>query len=166
MITLEQIAMLKFFIFQSNDANDLAKRLLFFLIDESKGLTEPVSVGFVQDQDGYTGEEIQEVAYALHDMRSSNCTTRLGELMRLMGTNLRFSVHYGHYNKRGEFHTGGMFPGVKKLLQRHENDRNDEPINYTFWLTEELYGHSGPGNFLTTPNKRDLMKIDLENLEE
>ena len=165
MITSEQIEMLKFFIVQSNDANDLGKRLIFFLIDVSKGLTEPVSVSFFQDKDGYTEEEINEVANAIHDMRSSNGTTHIAELMYLMGTALRFSVHYGCYDDNGDFNTEGIFPGLKEMAPGHEKDRDDIPISYTVWLAKDFYDHSEQVRRLVTLSKEDLTKIELTKPE-
>lgn len=161
MITPEQIAALKYLVANSKDGNDTVKRILFFLINESNGLTENVSVSFFQDRDGYTSDEINDAARLLGVMESSNCSTYLDEIMTLMGTELRFNTHYGHYDKTGKFDTEGMFPGWKDLAPGHENDRDDIPLRYTFWLAEEQYGQSGQGRPLVTPSRQELMAIDL-----
>lgn len=161
MVTAEQIAALKYLIAMSKDGTDTVRRILFFLINASNGLTEQVSVSFIQDKDGYTHGEINKAAHALGAMESSNGATHLDEMMRLMGTPLNFSVHYGHYDETGKFDTEGMFPGLKTLAPGHENDRDGMPLRYTYWLAEGMYGHSGQWRPLVTPSREELMAIDL-----
>ncbi|MEK7570196.1 MAG: hypothetical protein AAB515_02040 [Patescibacteria group bacterium] len=161
----QTILTLKYLISKSKDGDDIAKRILFFLIDNSNGLTEQVSMTLTQDHDGYTKDEIHTAAHKLDYMRSSNGTTHLSEIMLIMGAELGFSTHYGHYNEMGKLDTEGMFPGCGELAPGHENDREDMPLRYTFWLAEKDYGHSGQGRSLVTPPKQELMKIDMSNSE-
>ncbi len=164
MATAQQVAALKYLIAVARDGNDLVKRILFFLLDSSDGLTEAVSVAFFEGKKGYTKEEISDAAQALAAMQSCNCSTHLDQLMHLVGEKpLFFSVHYGHYNRAGDFTSEGMFPGeIKERAPGHEHDRDNMPLRYTFWIAEKMYGHSGQGHPLLTPSRRKLAAINLK----
>jgi hypothetical protein len=107
--TPKQIAALKYLITESKDGRDLTKRILFFLIDASKGMTRNVSVGLSQDREGYTAKEINEAGHGMSSLQSCNCSTHLDELTTLMGCRLGFSLHYGAYDEKGHFSTYGQF---------------------------------------------------------
>src|ERR1700730_10830628 len=107
--TPKQIAALKYLIAESKNGTDLTKRILFFLIDASKGMTRNVSVGLSQDREGYTAKEIHEAGHGMSSLESCNCTTHLNELTTLMGCRRGFSMHYGAYDAEGHFSTYGQF---------------------------------------------------------
>jgi hypothetical protein len=157
----QRIETLKYLIAKSKDGDEIVKRILFFLIDNSYGLTEEVSMTLTQDQLGYAGQEIDTAARALGKMMSVKNSTHVNEIMSLVGAGLRFSTHYGNYSEDGEFDTEGMFPGYRELAPGHENDRADMPLRYTFWLAREYYGRGGPGKQLTPPTREVLMAINV-----
>jgi hypothetical protein len=155
-ITEKQIKALRCLIAISkdgDDGNDLAKRILFFLIGASSDFTESVSLTLTNNKEGYSWKEINHAAHAFGGMVSTNLSTRLSVLTVLMGTNLQFSVHYGHY-KDGEFRTENQF-----------NEYGDTG-RYTFWLAEGHFGHSKPltpsepGKVLIT-SRRELEAIEF-----
>jgi len=150
--TPKQIAALKYLITESKDGRDLTKRILFFLIDASKGMTRNVSVGLSQDREGYTAKEINEAGHGMSSLQSCNCSTHLDELTTLMGCRLGFSLHYGAYDEKGHFSTYGQFA--------HQDGGFDAPMRYTFWLTEEDYGHCGSVRRLVT-SREELEAIKL-----
>src|SRR3989344_7938377 len=149
MFTDKQIKALKYLMFKSRDGNDLVKRILVFLINSSKELTEQVSVSLMEDREGYSRDEVGEVGHGLHDMISSNGSTHLNELMTAVGTELHFSSHFGHYNERAIFETAGQFSG-------------GYPMRYTFWLAKRSYGHSGVVTGLTA-SREILDKIAIRH---
>lgn len=162
MVTPKQIAALKYLIAKSRDGSEMAKRVIFLLIDQSQGLAEEVSVTFTQDKDGYTQEEISNVAHAVGALSSSNGSTYMDELMKLMGAKLTFSLHYGHYDESGKYSTEGQFGERPQNAPGHENDRK-MPVRYTFWLSMNDYGHDGHVRPVTPPTREELMAIELNH---
>lgn len=160
MVTPKQIEALKYLVAKSKDGSDLAKRVIFFLIDQSQGLTEEVSISFIQDRGGFTREELSSVAHAVGSFTSSNGSTHLHALMSLMGAELNFSLHYGHCDELGAFSAEGMFGERPKNAPGHENDRK-MPCRYTFWLSKNDYGHDGQARPVTPPTLEELMAIKL-----
>lgn len=161
MATARQISALKYLIANSKDSKDILKQLLFYLIDGSNGLTEEVSLTLTEGQYGYTKESVNTAAYGLGNMTSCGGSTHLDAMMKLAGVELNFSVHYGHY-EAGKLNTEGMFPGYGDLAPGHENDRENMPLRYTFWLARGSYGHTGQGKPLVTPSLEELSAIDLK----
>lgn len=143
-MTEKQIAAVKYLIFRSNMGTDATKRLLAFLLDASKGLTEQVSLTLIEGREGYSREEIKQMGVEVHDMQSSNGSLHLSEIMAAMGSEFSFSCHYGHYDGQLLNSTGG----------------GDSPMRYTFWLATGRYGKSGKGVHLA-PSRRELEMIDL-----
>jgi hypothetical protein len=134
----KRIAGLKYLIRVSQDGNEFLKKLMFFLIEKSELLTKAVYITFHPSEE-FDGKDIHRQACAESSFHSSNRPTHLNELMALLGTDFRFSVHYGHYQD-GRFDTVGMFAGFPG---RHEFDPKNMPTRYTFWLGPQYYGH-GP----------------------
>lgn len=142
MVTKKQISALKYMIFISKNGNELSKRVLAFLIDQSEGLTREVCLTLVADREGYTADEIREVAHGVHAMQSANCTTHLHALLSAMGSELTFSVHYGDFDptRSGDpFNSDGQFFGAGRAVSRPGLAREDMPLRYTFWLSKEHY---------------------------
>lgn len=146
-MTDKQIAALKYLIAHSRDGSKLAKQLVWFLIDNSKNLTQPVSLSFVQDREGFSRDEISKLAHSADRFTSCNCDTFLNQIFDAMGSELCFSLHFGHYDNGTTLNNGGQFEGVTVM-------------SYTFWLAEKSYGHDGSGKILTT-TRQEIEAIDL-----
>jgi hypothetical protein len=161
MATDKQIAALKYLITKSKQGNDLVKKILWLLIDASENLTRPVSISLVEKESGFTADELRSAAISWKTMVSCNLTTHLHALCELAGTNLFFSAHYGAYEESGEFSTEGMFSGIpREMASGHENDRDNMPVRYTFWLAEKTYGHSGQGHPVKA-TREEIETIDI-----
>lgn len=162
MITKTQIAALKYLIFEAENGTELSKRILAFLIDRSEGLTREVCLTLVEDREGYTGEEIDSAARGVGGMISCNCTTHLGALASLSGSELCFSVHYGDFDPKrsgDKFSSAGIFAGVPLDMVRHPSLAQEGlPKRYTFWLAKEYYSNTAE---LVTTTRADLDLIDL-----
>ncbi len=156
MITDRQIKALKYLIWQSDEATGLTKQLLYFLIDASKGLLEPVSVSIFEGVDEFTSIDLEEITDGFIRITSSNCSFHQHALLTAMGSPLEFSQHYGHYEKNGIFSSEGQFGRTPQNAPGHEDDRS-MPRRFTFWLAEQSYGHSGMGRFLNI-SKKELLE--------
>lgn len=147
MFTPEQRAALRYIIFKARNGNELTKRIMTHLLNESRGLTREVCLTLVADREGYSGEDIQQAASGMHSMNSTNGSTHMNELMIAMGSDMRFDYHYGDYDPSREgnpFSTAGMFPGwpIEKVAGAvEEPDLVEEgfPMRFTFWLSRKDY---------------------------
>lgn len=153
MVTDKQIAALKYMIFISKDGREMAKKILFCLINKSERLTKDVYFTLTQKEDWLNREEVDRNARSVGAMQSVNCSTHLNEIMEVLGADLRFSVHYGHFSSVGSFNTEGMFPSAR------EGDRADAPMRYTFWLARKLYSRSATE---VAVSRAELDAIDLK----
>jgi hypothetical protein len=141
MVTPDQIAVLRYMIYKSKDGNNLAKRILIYLLNASEGLTKQVCLCLVEGMTGYTRREIEAAADTMSAMDSGNCTTHLHMLTMLMGTEMHFSCH------------GGVPEGEKGF--------NYDGKGYTFFIGVKSYGNSGNGTELRV-TKDDLDRIDIK----
>lgn len=162
MITQTQIAALKYLIFNAKNGTELSKRVLTFLIDQSQGLKREVCLTLVEDREGYTGKEIDSAARGVSGMVSCNCTTHLGALASLSGSELFFSVHYGDFDPKrsgDKFSSAGIFAGAPLSMVSHpSNAQEGLPMRYTFWLAKKHYSRTAE---LVTATRKDLDLIDL-----
>lgn len=126
----KQIEALKYLIIKSKDADDLAKRILFFLIDKSEGLTKEVSMT-VWEGDAFSRNTVNKAAENCNSLKSCSRETHLGELLALIGSEMHFSYHRGHYVD-GRLDIG-----------------DQQKMRYTFWLAKEMHGHGGMGEHIT-----------------
>ncbi|GEM_PF-5886226 len=92
-VTDQQIAALKYLIFQSQDANDWAKRILVFLLDKSEGLKKEVTLTLKARKDGFKDIDIRDATKSLDQMLSGNCYTHLQEIMVAVGTDFILSFN-------------------------------------------------------------------------
>lgn len=142
MFTREQIAALKYLIFNSKDGNDLVKQVMALLIDKSEGLTKSVCFSLVENREGYSAKEISDVAYSFGSMQSANCTTHIDQVLRAMDSELVFSVHYGDFdpNRKDKFSNDGQFEGLdESLVATPGSVLKGMPMRYTFWLAKSAF---------------------------
>ena len=159
MSTKKQLAALKYLITKSKHGNDAGKRLYWYLIDRSAGLTKEVCVTLTEGKEGYSTKEIQELARSLDGMTSSNGTTHLDAIMNAIGSNFSFNFHYGHFDRNGKFDTSGMFAGASVgLVLDPKLARLNVPLSYTFWLAPGFYSGSAKRIKVT---RQKLETIDL-----
>ncbi len=147
----QQIEALKYLVIKSRDGDDLIKKILFLLIEKSHGLSKEVSIS-VRETEGLSREELDKATN--HFMNSDSKTTHLGALMRLMGSGLNFSSHYGHYNNEGKVDNTGQFPITE--------EEGKIPRRYTFWLAKELYGRGGMGDHIPF-SIQEIRSIELKS---
>lgn len=144
-VSQQQIEALKYLILQSKNADELAKRVLFLLIEKSNGLTEDVSITLWESGD----LPREEIASAVrHTMNSVHGTTHLSELLALSGSNMDFTLHYGHYVDDKFDNTGQM--------------GGDHQLRYTFWLARGLYDDNGPGKHIPF-SLAELRSVELKS---
>lgn len=143
MITGEQINTLKYLIIIARNGNDLSKRILIFLINQSEALTKEVCLTLVENREGYTADEIREAAVGIDAMKGSSYTTHLNELIRLTGSEFRFDLHYGDFdpNRPGDpFNNDGQFAGCSlDKVSRPGLASVGMPIRFTFWFAKGFY---------------------------
>src|SRR3989344_7416148 len=163
MITDKQIAALKYMIFNAEHGADLSKRVLAFLIDQSERLTKEVCLTLVADRERYTAEEIRNAGHEMGAMSSSNCTTHLAELLRVTGSELNFSYHYGDFDPtraEDKFNCDGQFAGHMESQVVHPGlVRKGMPLRYTFWLSKENYSRQAT---LVVATRKELEQINLQ----
>jgi len=132
-VTSKQIAALRYLIARVkfdqkyDSVADIAKVLLWKLIEASRNLTRTVHITVHEDDSEFARDEIINLGFAIGSMMSSNGTTHLEELMHLMGTECKFKLHYGSYLPDGKFGTAGQFSGQRGGPEK-------APARYTFWL--------------------------------
>src|SRR3989344_1897081 len=162
MITKKQVVALKYMIFKANDGTDLSKRVLAFLIDQSRMLTREICLTLVDNREGYMADEINAAARGIDAMYSCNCKTKLGAILHVMGSKLQFSVHYGDFNpsRNGDpFNTDGQFAGFNRSQVQSDGEiREGMPVRYTFWLSKRFYSRR---EVLVTATRKRLELIDL-----
>ncbi len=163
-MTRKQIAALKYLICEYNKKNkrELAQKVLWFLITQSRALTRSVCLTLTEEVGGFTAKEVHEVAFGIDNMLSSNGVTHLHELLDLMGSRLNFSLHYGDFNptRTGDpFSTAGQFAGhsVDKV-RLPEQTEHGHRLRYTFWLAKE---HCSRRATLVVVTKEKLGTINL-----
>ena len=125
-ISVEQMKAFRKLILDSKDGNSFGKEVMLWLINNSDHLTRPVAVNIPTS---IAHEFAYNAATSVHDMLSSNGTTYLNELIRLMGSPLHFSHHCGQYATLG-------------LIQNDKRSFSSKLEGYTIWLTPEYYGHN------------------------
>lgn len=163
MVTLRQIAALKFMIFIAKNGTEVSKRVLAFLIDQSEELTREVCLTLVVNREGYTADEINAAAHGVGGMQSGGGTTHLNELLEAMGCGMIFSIHYGDFDpSRGSdpFNNDGQFAGAS-ISQVVEPGviREGMPLRYTFWLAQQRYSRQAT---LVVTTREELEQIDLK----
>ncbi len=165
-MTVNQIAALKHLIFVSRVGTTLSKRIMWCLINESKGLTEEVCLTLTEDQRLSDKEEIHNAAYGIDGMRSANCQTHIDEIMVAMGSKLHFSLHYGDFNPRrtgDPFNSDGQFAGCPREMIGSQDrveglTKEGMPLRFTFWLSKKSYSRNV--RFVET-SRAELEKIGL-----
>ncbi len=163
MVGKRQIAALKYLI-SRQEISDLAKKVAFFLIDNSMLLSQEVCITLTNKGNVWTEEEVQDVVSGFSVMQSSNCGTHLHALMVLSGSGFVFTEHYGNWNKNlHKLDVTGMFPGWRvdqvsdpKLLIE------GMPLRYTFWLSRYDYGHRSKEVRFLQPQRTIIENINLK----
>ncbi len=159
MFTPKQIEALKYLLSHAEIKNDLAKRIVFFLLEKSNGLTQEVAFSLFEGRSGYSAEDVRTAARSVDYLRSVHGTTHIDAVFAAMNAEMHFSIHYGHYaeNDPNSYNTLGQFPGFK-------HHPVDAPVRYTFWLSRKSYGHDTKAlKILCTPSKRKLKSISLKD---
>ena len=138
MLTKMQIAVLRFLIFTTQHGTELTKRVMAYLIDQSRGLTLDVCLTLIEDRDGYSADEIRDAAFDL-DVKPI-----INQILLEMGSNLHFSLHFGDYdpNRNGKhLSSAGQFAGLPADKVSGPPDLTQEgfPVRYTFWLARQSY---------------------------
>ncbi len=163
MITEEQLSALKYIIFQQRDVIEPTKQLLSLLIDESQALTRDVCTT-LSAKDGISAEMISLIAREVDRLMSESGSVYLNELIKLMGTDFLFSLHYGHYvvGEKNHLDKAGMFAGIdpSRVLTSSpaRSVEQGHPVRYTFWLARKCYSKEAE-LFETTEEK--LKAVDL-----
>ncbi len=161
MITEKQIAALRYVIFKAKNGTELTKRILALLIEKSENMTKEVCVTLVEYREGYTKQEIDDAAHGLGAMKSCNCTTHINEIMHVLGSGFRFSVHYGDFDptRKKRFCSSGIFSGFPKDVVPMEGlTQEGLPMRYTFWLSKECC--SEEATYVAT-TREELEKFNL-----
>ncbi len=143
MITARQVAALKYLIAASRHGTDAAKQLIWFLIENSAHLSKEVCVTLTEGKEGYSEDEIRALAMSLNQITRTSGTTHLNEILKVMGVEMSFSLHFGHFGADGEVDSSGIFPGVppEKVSDPKLTNLN-MPCRYTFWLAFSHFARS------------------------
>ena len=143
MFTSNQIAALRYMIFNAKNGTELSKRVLAFLIESSEGLTKEVCLTLVVDREGYTADEIRAAGHGVDSMGSGNGTTYLDQILAAMGSELSFSVHYGDFDPTrtsDPFNCDGQFGDWDRSQVIHSGPTPESmPPRYTFWFSKQNY---------------------------
>lgn len=145
-MTTQQIEALKYLIIKAKDGNDLLKKIFFVLLAKSEGLTKEVFLTLEEGPD-ISRETIIDTSRNL--IRSSGGTTHLDELMALMGSELHFSLHFGHYVD-GKPNKDGSSMRYTFLLSKQMQAGGEQlfvsldELN-AIELTSSLYEHAAQG---------------------
>ncbi len=170
MFTANQIAALKYLILVSRVGTELSKRVMYFLIDQSKGLTEEVCLSLVEDREGYNADEISAAGYGTGAMMSANCGVHLNEVLLAMGSTLHFCIRYGDFDpsRVGDpFNIDGQFAGLPSERVAGTTERpglvaEGMPLRYTFWLSKTNYSRKAR---YVSVSREELEKVELTKPE-
>lgn len=89
-VTSDQIEALEICIINSRDVKPPAKKVLIWLLRQTRNLTRPVCL--LMPNENPLG---RVVSYSVHDMQSANGTTHIDVFMRAMQSDMDFSTHGG-----------------------------------------------------------------------
>jgi hypothetical protein len=164
-MTENQIAALKYLILASKSSTILAKKVAFFLIDQSERLTQEVCISLIDGMDGYDASIVSE-ATRIESLTSCNGDAHIHQVMRAMGSDHCFSIHYGDFDPKRDgdpFNTDGQFAGAP-LWMVHGGKENPNivkeglALRYTFWLARKFYARNA--KYLQI-SRQGLEAIDL-----
>lgn len=94
---------LRYLVLVAKEMDDLTKRLFYFLLDRSKGLTEDVCVVLEEDKNGFTATDQRAIFHAWDCMNSSGCRIHMPAVMKAAGSIMYPSCHSGNLIKGGVF---------------------------------------------------------------
>jgi len=127
-LTQKQVSALKYLVTQAKgprESLELAKKILWFLLEESKGGTKEVCVVLFEDVHG-TRDEVAQAAYRVGGFHSANMDVHLDQICIAANTEFRFSLHYGEQSSEG-FDSSDQF------------GEEEVPLRYTFWFAKGNY---------------------------
>tara|TARA_B100000745_G_scaffold291264_1_gene230858 strand:- start:3041 stop:3577 length:537 start_codon:yes stop_codon:yes gene_type:complete len=162
MFTERQINALKYVIAYSKDGNSLVKQMFWLLLDESKLMRKEVCITLIEGE-GFSEEEVRDAGYGASGFSSTLGSTQIDQIMIAMGTDFRFSYHYGRYGEDG-LDTSGQFAGIseERMLASAEDAKalvkEGVPVAYTFWLARDHYSRTAT---LVPVVREQLISIDL-----
>ncbi len=140
-MTAKQIAAIKYLIGRAKVDSELAKRILWFLFDQSEGLTKDIFLTLSEKDSGYSADEISAAAHGVDRMISSAGQLHINEILAVAGINetdvMYFTLHYGHIENE-ELNSLGQFPG-HKYRETKKIHPDTAPLRYTFWLARGWY---------------------------
>ena len=87
-LTRKQIAAIKYLIANSPDANNLGKRLLWWMIDKSKRFTQEVAIEIPKTNQN--DKQIRGAIVGIHHILSCHGLTHLNEVLTAAGAGLHF----------------------------------------------------------------------------
>ncbi len=137
-----QTEAVKYLIIHSKDATELAKKILFFLLEQPEALKISTCITVIEGSDGFSKKDVLNIYNSIHDMKSSNGTTHLNEIMKVAGSNFLFFAHAGAFHPDGEF------------------KEYDNLLSYTVWLSDNRYDFKAKRKSLT---KETLIEIELSS---
>ena len=132
--------------------SELSKKMLIFLLNESRKLTTEVCLSLTDKCNGYDATQIRSLT---DDFNEVNLT----EFLKLIKSKFIFNLHYGNIIKgdtENKLNTDGMFAGIERsFVTSDEFIREGMPLRYTFWLSKKLYS-----------KEAKILKITKEKLEQ
>lgn len=159
-VTEKQISALRYLVARARlDPNKqaistLVRQLVWHLITASEGLTKTVFITLHQETGDFTPDEINQIAWTAGALNSENSSTYLGALLKLMGTEVHFNLHYGAFTPEGVFNSDGQFA--------HQDGHHDAPMRYTFWLgSVPSLETPGPDRVEVRVTRTELEAIDI-----
>lgn len=129
-----QMQALEYFISKSTDATDYAKKAIVWALRQTNNLARNIAVPFSYDWDR---EKTQEIAYGVHDMRSSNGSTLIQVVFKTMDVERSISSHCGLYQ---------------------DAKYNTSLSGYTIWVAERDFDHTAD---VLEPDFAMIEAIDL-----
>ncbi len=140
MITKTQISALKFMVFNCSQVDDLTKRIIVTLIDNSNGLRRGVRLTLEHRRDGYFESQIMDAASCMHNMLSLNGTFHLNEIVAATGSPLSFCYHNGSFGDPHRHRGPGRVGAYTFWLERHNRKAFSRRVRLVRVTKEGLEG--------------------------
>ena len=160
-----QVKALKHLILASKDIHSpLTRKLLLFLIKESRALSQGVCVTLREgDTAGFTKAEIEKIKVEFFSICRHDYSTHISEILRAMDSRFRFSAEYGHFvPETGTVDNSGQFYGLNSEgLPNPERHTKPQPFRVTFSLCRDGLVSKKTKRLLI--DKRALEKITLKS---
>ncbi len=144
---------IKYFIILSKpEVGKLIRKIILYMMDNSKNLTEPVCLT-IRESEQLSANEIENLSREFSSFLALGAGTMLNEIIKLTGSNFKFSRHFGFLDEKG-----------LNIKNQFSTKAGDGKTVYTFWLSLNDYDQKAT-NLVFDLEKIKATKLTIKDLE-